>query len=165
MTPIYDALKILFTDTLYLLDEIKKYKLYDCKRLIYKDNYFFGITEKQIQSHSLIDNKMLRVHFTIEKFPRELLPPKKYNPDALTKIKFNHTHGYLFKDKYFYIFSKNYNKLIKFPDISNRYHINFHTFINKQNEIINQQIIKRISKKILENKLPVDLTNLILAYL
>ena len=164
MTPIYDALKILFTDTLYLLDEIKKFNLYDCKRLIYKDNYFFGITEKQIQSHSLIDNKMLRVHFTIEKFPRELLP-KKYNPDALTKIKFNHTHGYLFKDKYFYIFSKNYNKLIKFPDISNRYHINFHTFINKQNEIINQQIIKRISKKILENKLPVDSTNLILDYL
>ena len=156
MTPIYDALKILFTDTLYLLDEIKKYKLYDCKRIIFKNNYFFGLADKNIESYTQINNKVLRVHFVIDEFPDFL--PNKYNPNALIKFNYNKKNCYLYKDVCFNVYRKNFNKQIIFPYLTDKYYINFETFIN-------QQIIKRISKKILENKLPVDLTNLILDYL
>ena len=159
MTSIYDdSLKILFTDTLYLLEQIKTYKLYDCKRLIYKNNYFFGIIDKYIQSYTHINDKVLRVHFVIHyDFPSDFLP-KKYNPEALTKFNYYGEKCYLYKNVCFNVFRKNYNKQIIFPDLTDKYYINFETFIN-------QQIIKRISKQYLNDKLFGDLTNLILSYI
>ena len=157
MVTIDEALKYLFNDIIYLLEQIKTYKLYDCKRLIYKNNYFFGMTDKNIQSYSQIDNKVLRVHFVIDEFPIDFLP-NKYNPNILTKFNYNKKRCYLFKNMCFNVFSKNYNKKIQFPYLTDKYYINFETFIN-------QQIIKRISKKYLNDKLPTDVTNVILSYL
>ena len=157
MVTIDEALKILFTDIIYVKEQTKKYGLYDCKRIIFKNNYFFGLTDKNIESYTHINDKVLRVHFVIDEFPSDFLP-NKYNPNILTKFNYNKKNCYLYKDVYFNVYRKNFNRQIIFPYLTDKYYINFETFIN-------QQIIKRISKKILENKLPVDLTNLILAYL
>ena len=157
MVTIDEAFKNLFTDIIYVKEQIKTYKLYDCKRLIYKNNYFFGMTDKNIQSYTQINNKVLRVHFVIDEFPSDFLP-NKYNPNILTKFNYNKKNCYLYKDVCFNVYRKNFNKRIIFPYLTDKYYINFETFIN-------QQIIKRISKQYLNDKLFGDLTNLILSYI
>ena len=158
MTSIYDdSLKYLFTDIIYVKEQTKKYGLYDCKRIIFKNNYFFGLTDKNIQSYTHINDKVLRVHFVIDEFPSDFLP-NKYNPNILTKFNYNKKRCYLFKNMSFNVFSKNFNKKIQFPYLTDKYYINFETFIN-------QQIIKRISKQYLNDKLPMDLTNSIMSYI
>ena len=104
MVTIDEALKILFTDIIYLLEQIKTYKLYDCKRLIYKNNYFFGIIDKYIQSYTHINDKVLRVHFVIDEFTDFL--PNKYNPNALIKFNYNKKNCYLYKDVCFNVYRK-----------------------------------------------------------